>query len=158
MLITNQQYLLKNRLDGIGVTAHKGSNAGVVRDRVARQRLKNNIVLTLPLNLAAGRNALGVGEQYYFQENSWVVCGAATAIIVVFIVKGRKIDVAINEPMQCELERIGFQLLFEVYNQHCGLVIPVLLEIWHLGIHISMPYFIKKTPIFWSFSTVSTPR
>jgi hypothetical protein len=74
-----------------------------------------------------------------------------TAIIVVFIVKGREIDVAINEPMQCELERIGLQLLFEVNNHHCGLVITVLLEIWHLGIHISMPYFIKKRLFFGVF-------
>ena len=63
LLMANELHLLEQYLDLLWATTHETGNGRKVRYRVTRQRFENDVGFTAPLDLAAGGDAFGVGEQ-----------------------------------------------------------------------------------------------
>ena len=58
LIITNHHHLGKQIFNLTRMTTHKVRNGREVRHAITRQRLKNDIGFTTPLNLSATGNAL----------------------------------------------------------------------------------------------------
>ena len=106
LLITNQQDLLEYGFDRIGIGTDKVGDAGPVGHAIAGQRLEDNVVFALPLNVAAGLNAFGVCEQDDLKQDGWIIGSATATIVFVFLVKGRKVDAVVDEVVKREGETI----------------------------------------------------
>ena len=152
--MTDQQHLLKHGFDGLGVLANKAGQRGEVRDRIAGQGLEQNIGLAAPLDLAAGGNAFGVGEQNDLQQDGRIVGQAACSVISTARVKYRQIQLVFNQVMNGVLERAWLELLLVVDHHHAVLAVVVGLEAWHATLLVGLPkcYQIR------GFSTASTPQ
>ena len=97
LLMAYQQYLLEQLFNFIGVKADKFGQGGEVRHSIAGQRLKDDVGLAAPLDLAAGGDAFGVSEQDDLQENSGlelfvVVDDHHRILIVVAVLETRHSD------------------------------------------------------------------
>ena len=131
LLVAYQQYLLKDGFNSVRVATDKAGNARKVRHRIAGQSLEDNIVLTLPLNLATGGDALRVSKQNNLEQYGGVIGLATAAIVVVLVVESRQVNMVINEVMQREFEGAGLDLLFEIDHNHRILIVIIGFEVGH---------------------------
>lgn len=92
--------LVQNRFDGVPVAANKVGNAGEMGRGIARQVLKDNIVLTLPLDFSTGGNASRISEQYDLQKDGRIIDGAAAPVIPVIFIESAQVDMVIDELMK----------------------------------------------------------
>src|SRR5690554_35285 len=106
-------------------------NAGEMGHRVARQGLKDNIVLTLPLDLSAGGNASRISEQYDLQKDGRVIGGATALVILIIFIESVQIDMVIDEPVKGKFKGTGLDLLLKIDNNHRVLVVVILFKVWH---------------------------
>ncbi len=83
LLMTHQQDLLKHGFDLGRETADKAGDGGDVRHGIAGQGLENDVALAASFNLAAGRNAFGIGKQDDLEQDSGIVSRATIVVVAV---------------------------------------------------------------------------
>ena len=131
--------------------ADKLGQGGEVRNGIAGQCFKDDVGLATPLDLKAGGDAFGVGEQYDLQQNGRIVGQAAGVVIAVFRVKNRQVQLVFDQVVNRVFEGAGLELLSVVDDDHRILVVVVVLETRHTDGSLSVCSMLPESAWFGVF-------
>lgn len=130
--MAHQQHLLKELFNLIGMAADELRQGGEMRDGIAGQRLEDDVGFTAPLHLAAGGDALGIGEQDDLQQYGRVIGQSARIVVAVLGMENRQVQLVFDQVVDGVLERTGLKLVLVVDHHHGALVMVVGLEAGHV--------------------------
>lgn len=115
--VAQVEHLGEDAGDVVGEGGDESGKGGEVRLAVARQGDEGNVVAADGFNVAAGNDALAVGEQNNLEQHGGWIGGSAGGVILEPGIEAGQIDLVIDEVVEGVLEGAGKQLPLEINRQ-----------------------------------------